>query len=311
MKNRVVATIVLALVGLMVFAPMASAQIFYFSSGNNTSDNHIQPIKLSAGTIGSYKGFLDTNNIFYFLNHRFINRPVQPSNPTTPEQPSKPDPKPEQPTTPEQPSKPDPKPEQPTTPEQPSKPDPKPEQPTTPEQPSKPDPKPEQPTTPEQPNKPDPKPEQPTTPEQPNKPDPKPPVSGGTNNTVNAEELKMLEYVNSERAKAGVAPLQMDTEVAKVAEIKSQDMVDKNYFSHTSPTYGSPFDMMKSFGIKYRTAGENIAKNSTMLKAHQALMNSEGHRQNILNPNYTHMGIGIVQNKSTSGITVTQMFIGK
>ena len=279
MKNRVVATIVLALVGLMVFAPMASAQIFYFSSGNNTSDNHIQPIKLSAGTIGSYKGFLDTNNIFYFLNHRFINRPVQPSNPTTPEQPSKPDPKPEQPTTPEQPSKPDPKPEQPTTPEQPSKPDPKPEQPTTPEQP--------------------------------NKPDPKPPVSGGTNNTVNAEELKMLEYVNSERAKAGVAPLQMDTEVAKVAEIKSQDMVDKNYFSHTSPTYGSPFDMMKSFGIKYRTAGENIAKNSTMLKAHQALMNSEGHRQNILNPNYTHMGIGIVQNKSTSGITVTQMFIGK
>ena len=121
----------------------------------------------------------------------------------------------------------------------------------------------------------------------------------------------MLDYINQERAKAGVAPLKMDTELARVAQIKSQEMVDKNYFSHTSPTYGSPFDMMRSFGIKYRTAGENIARNSTVLKAHTALMNSEGHRQNILNPNYSHIGIGIVPNRNSSGITVTQMFIGK
>lgn len=136
-------------------------------------------------------------------------------------------------------------------------------------------------------------------------------ASQGTGNTLNNDELKMLEYINNERAKAGVSPLKMDTELAKVAQVKSQDMVDKNYFSHTSPTYGSPFDMMKSFGIKYKAAGENIARNSTMLKAHHSLMNSEGHRKNILNPSFTHVGIGIINNKSTAGITITQMFIKK
>jgi uncharacterized YkwD family protein len=123
---------------------------------------------------------------------------------------------------------------------------------------------------------------------------------------LSASEQKMVDLVNQERTKAGVAPLKVDAELSRVARIKSQDMKDNNYFSHTSPTYGSPFDMMKSFGIKYRTAGENIAKHGSVESAHVGLMNSEGHRKNILNPNFTHIGIGIVD-----GRYYTQMFIGK
>ncbi|HQD42359.1 MAG TPA: CAP domain-containing protein [Bacillota bacterium] len=126
---------------------------------------------------------------------------------------------------------------------------------------------------------------------------------------LNAQEREMVEYVNQERAKAGRAQLQVDLDLARVARIKSQDMVDNGYFDHNSPTYGSPFEMMRSFGISYRAAGENIAKNRSVIGAHTALMNSEGHRANILNPNFTHMGIGIVENGGM--VTVTQMFIAK
>ena len=100
---------------------------------------------------------------------------------------------------------------------------------------------------------------------------------------LSAEEQKMIQLVNQERQKAGVSPLTIDPELSRVARIKSQDMKDNGYFSHTSPTYGSPFDMMKSFGITYRAAGENIALNSSVEGAHTSLMNSEGHRENIMN----------------------------
>ena len=123
---------------------------------------------------------------------------------------------------------------------------------------------------------------------------------------LSAEEQKMIQLVNQERQKAGVSPLTIDPELSRVARIKSQDMKDNGYFSHTSPTYGSPFDMMKSFGITYRTAGENIALNSSVEGAHTSLMNSEGHRENIMNSSFTHIGIGIVD-----GRYYTQMFIGK
>lgn len=116
----------------------------------------------------------------------------------------------------------------------------------------------------------------------------------------------MINLVNQERQKAGVAPLKVDLELSRVARIKSQDMRDKGYFSHTSPTYGSPFDMMKSFGITYRTAGENIAKHSSVESAMAGFMNSEGHRKNILNPSFTHIGVGIVD-----GRYYTQMFVGR
>ncbi len=119
----------------------------------------------------------------------------------------------------------------------------------------------------------------------------------------------MVNLVNNERAKAGLQPLAVDAKLSQMARVKSKDMADNNYFSHTSPTYGSPFDMMKKFGISYRTAGENIALNSSVEKAHTALMNSEGHRANILNPKFTHIGIGIVSKGGS--LYFTQEFIGK
>ncbi|WP_010651469.1 CAP domain-containing protein [Oceanobacillus massiliensis] len=121
-------------------------------------------------------------------------------------------------------------------------------------------------------------------------------------------EQEVVELTNQERAKQGLAPLEIDTELSKVAREKSNDMATNNYFDHNSPTYGSPFDMMKSFGISYSTAGENIAQGQrTPEEVVNAWMNSEGHRANILNGDYTHIGVGYVE----QGNHWTQQFIGK
>jgi len=126
--------------------------------------------------------------------------------------------------------------------------------------------------------------------------------------SVSSFETEVIRLVNIERTKNGLSSLTHDWELSRVARYKSQDMKDKNYFSHTSPTYGSPFDMMKSFGISYRSAGENIAKGQTTpQKVVTAWMNSPGHRANILNKSYTHIGVGYVKN----GNYWTQMFIQK
>ena len=98
--------------------------------------------------------------------------------------------------------------------------------------------------------------------------------------------------------------------LVSLARQKSQDMITNNYFGHQSPTYGSPFDMMKKAGVTYRTAGENLAGASTVQQAHSGLMNSSGHRANILNPNFTHIGIGMVRG-GRYGAMWTQMFIGQ
>jgi uncharacterized YkwD family protein len=126
---------------------------------------------------------------------------------------------------------------------------------------------------------------------------------------LTADEKQMLDLVNQERAKQGIAPLKINADLEKLARMKAQDMIDKNYFSHQSPTYGSPFDMMNKYGVKYNTAGENIAGNSSVQAAHTALMNSAGHRQNILNPNFTEVGIGIVDG-GPYGKMFVQMFKG-
>jgi uncharacterized YkwD family protein/spore coat assembly protein SafA len=121
-------------------------------------------------------------------------------------------------------------------------------------------------------------------------------------------EQQVLDLVNKERAANGLKALQMDWQVARVAEHKSQDMAAKNYFDHTSPTYGSPFDMLKSYGISYKSAGENIAKGQkSAQEVVTAWMNSSGHRANILNSSYTHIGVGYVSN----GNIWTQLFIQK
>lgn len=126
----------------------------------------------------------------------------------------------------------------------------------------------------------------------------------------NVEEQKMLDLINSERSKVGLTPLKLDSKLMEVAKLKAEDMVKNNYFSHTSPTYGSPFDMMKKFGITFQTAAENLAGNSSVEAAHNALMLSEEHRKNILNSSYDYIGIGISPSP-VYGKVFVQMFIGR
>jgi uncharacterized YkwD family protein len=140
------------------------------------------------------------------------------------------------------------------------------------------------------------------------KPVQKPVQQKPASSTVSAFEQQVLDLTNQERAKSGLKPLTLDVELSKVAREKSRDMQTKGYFDHNSPTYGSPFDMMKKFGISYRSAGENIAQGQrSPQEVVTAWMNSEGHRANILSSNFTHIGIGHV----AEGNYWTQMFIGK
>ena len=119
---------------------------------------------------------------------------------------------------------------------------------------------------------------------------------------------QVIDLTNNERTKAGLPALKADAQLSGVAAKKSQDMAQNNYFSHTSPTYGSPFDMMRDFGITYRAAGENIAQGQrTPQEVVNSWMNSPGHKANILGKQFTHIGVGFEQN----GSHWTQMFIGK
>ena len=127
---------------------------------------------------------------------------------------------------------------------------------------------------------------------------------------MNSDEKEVIDLINKLRTNKGLAALKNDSEVQRVARIKAQDMVDNNYFSHTSPTYGSPFDMLKSFKISYKTAGENIAGNSSNSSAVTAWMNSSGHKANILNSNFNYTGIGVVSSPKYGKMYV-QLFIGK
>lgn len=128
--------------------------------------------------------------------------------------------------------------------------------------------------------------------------------------TLTKDEQETINLVNAQRTAAGLSALKVDNELQNVAKTKAQDMVNNNYFSHTSPTYGSPFDMMKKFGITYKSAGENIAGNSSNSGAVNAWMNSEGHKANILNTSYNYTGLAVVSSSKYGKIYV-QMFIGK
>ncbi|WP_117169273.1 SafA/ExsA family spore coat assembly protein [Paraliobacillus sediminis] len=120
-------------------------------------------------------------------------------------------------------------------------------------------------------------------------------------------EHLVIQLTNQERAKNGLSALRPNWELSRVARYKSVDMLDKNYFSHTSPTYGSPFAMMENFGISYQRAAENIARGQrTPQEVVTAWMNSPGHRKNILG-DFTHIGVGYVED----GKYWTQMFITK
>ena len=137
--------------------------------------------------------------------------------------------------------------------------------------------------------------------------------SGNTTTSTSGlttDELEVFNLINEQRTKNGLSALKIDSEVQNVARIKAQDMVNNNYFSHTSPTYGSPFDMLNSFKVSYKTAGENIAGNSSNSAAVTAWMNSSGHKANILNSSFNYTGIGVVKGSKYGKIYV-QMFIGK
>lgn len=139
--------------------------------------------------------------------------------------------------------------------------------------------------------------------------------NNNSNNTTNttsltSDEWEVFNLINQQRSQNGLSPLKIDYEVQRVARIKAQDMVNNNYFSHTSPTYGSPFNMLNNFKVSYRTAGENIAGNSSNSAAVTAWMNSSGHKANILNSSFNYTGIGVI-NGSKYGKIYVQMFIGK
>ena len=136
--------------------------------------------------------------------------------------------------------------------------------------------------------------------------------NNNSNNTTNltSDELEVFNLINQQRSQNGLSPLKIDYEVQRVARIKAQDMVNNSYFSHNSPTYGSPFNMLNSFKVSYRTAGENIAGNSSNSATVTAWMNSSGHKANILNSSFNYTGIGVV-NGSKYGKIYVQMFIGK
>ena len=138
-----------------------------------------------------------------------------------------------------------------------------------------------------------------------NKPSSAPAVSTATVN-ASGQQSEMLEYINTARAQAGLSPLVLAAGLNSAAYTKSKDMAINGYFSHYSPTYGSPFEMLTSLGISYGTAGENIAKNFSVKGAQDAFMNSPGHKANILNPDFKKVGLGFY--KDSTYLYVTQIF---
>lgn len=156
--------------------------------------------------------------------------------------------------------------------------------------------------------------QEPSAPAESSAPETSAPVDTGSSDTNTNTDVGNLSFeeqvaalVNEQRAANGLSPLTLNAKLSNAARAKSQDMHDNHYFSHTSPTYGSPFAMLTSFGISYSSAGENIAMGyATPAAVMEAWMNSAGHRANILNASYTQIGVGYV----ADGNYWTQEFIG-
>lgn len=127
---------------------------------------------------------------------------------------------------------------------------------------------------------------------------------------LSMEEGQLFELVNNARKEMGLQPLEVHPQLMEVARLKAQDMNDNGYFSHTSATYGTPWDMMRKYNIAFKSAAENIAGNKTIEGAFQAWINDEGHKKNILNEKFGFTGIGIVDSP-TYGKIIVQQFIGQ
>jgi uncharacterized protein YkwD len=140
-------------------------------------------------------------------------------------------------------------------------------------------------------------------------PEPQPtPAPAPQPGSITTAEQHIFTAINSERVSRGVAPLKINPTLVELARKKSQDMIDNNYFAHRSPVYGSAYDMIRSAGLRYNYAGENLARTSTAANAVTLFINSSTHRNTLLNTRFSETGIGVVQ--SGSRIYVTQMFIG-
>jgi uncharacterized protein YkwD len=120
-------------------------------------------------------------------------------------------------------------------------------------------------------------------------------------------EAQMLQMVNEERQKEGLPALKADPEMREVARAHSRDMFARSYFSHINPEGETPFERARKAGVKFLTAGENLALAQTLKLAHTGLMNSPGHRANILRPTFGRVGIGILEG-GRHGLMVTQNF---
>ena len=143
------------------------------------------------------------------------------------------------------------------------------------------------------------------------KPKPAPAASGSGSGGATTKEQQMVNLINQARANAGLPPLKVSSQLTNAARAKSRDMIDKNYFSHTSPTYGSFTNLLDRYGVNYNWAGENLAMNSngSVTGAHDMLMSSPGHRDNILGGSYSLIGVGI-QVRSDGSHFYTQLFVG-
>ena len=128
------------------------------------------------------------------------------------------------------------------------------------------------------------------------------------NSTDDSAEMTLLNLVNETRKRNGLKELTLNSELSRIARHKAEDMVENNYFDHNSKIYGTPFEMIKSYGMNFKAAAENIAGNQSVEAAFYAWMNSTGHAANILNATYTDTGIGICVSP-TYGLILVQMFI--
>lgn len=127
---------------------------------------------------------------------------------------------------------------------------------------------------------------------------------------LTSEESELLSLINNERNKNNLSNLEVDEKLQNVARLKAQDLVQNNYFSHISPTYGTPFEMLRKNNISYKTASENIAGNSSISGAVESWLNSDSHKENILSNEYNYTGIAVVDSIAYGKIIV-ELFVGR
>ena len=135
-------------------------------------------------------------------------------------------------------------------------------------------------------------------------------ITDASSNDITQHESKLLSLINTKRKKNNLSALKIDKELQNVARLKANDLVDNNYFSHISPIYGTPFEMLKSNKISYKTASENIAGNPSISGAFDSWMKSESHKNNILSNDYNYTGLAVVDSIAYGKIIV-ELFIGK